>query len=63
MNRSRNYIKLYNKLIATREIQWKSLNEWTHIHWLPRYTVVDSNKNTSDKIKLGEKETPSNFCK
>ena len=56
MKRPRDYIKLYNKLTATREIQLKSLNKWTHIHWLLRYTVVDSNKNTSDKIER-EKNT------
>ena len=34
----------FNKLTATWDIQW------TYIHWLPRYPVVDNNKNTSDKI-------------
>ena len=57
-NRPKNYIKLCNKSTATWEIQ---LHKWTHIQWLPRYTVVESNKNTSDK--LGGKRTPYNFCK
>ena len=45
-NRPREYIKLYNKLTATWEIQRR---KWTHTQGLPRYTVVESNKNTSDK--------------